>query len=74
MSVDIIPNSLSLRYNMAGHLKFCLIATGGFLIFHEMPSMSQVIGIILTISGRVVLSLCLSLYYQYIEVTTWSEH
>ncbi|XP_067928239.1 solute carrier family 35 member E3-like [Watersipora subatra] len=47
----VIGSTSPLTYNMAGHLKFCLIACGGFLIFHELPTLYQLLGIILTISG-----------------------
>ncbi|KAF6032555.1 SLC35E3 [Bugula neritina] len=46
----VIGNTSPLTYNMAGHLKFCLIVFGSFLVFHEFPSANQIIGIVLTIS------------------------
>ncbi|KAF6032553.1 SLC35E3 [Bugula neritina] len=46
----VIGNTSPLTYNMAEHLKFCLIVFGSFLVFHEFPSANQMIGIVLTIS------------------------
>ena len=39
------------RYNMVGHLKFCITLTGGVLIFHDPVSLNQMIGVILTLLG-----------------------
>ena len=39
------------RYNMVGHLKFCITLTGGVLIFHDPISLNQMIGVVLTLLG-----------------------
>jgi solute carrier family 35 protein E3 len=39
------------RYNMAGHIKFCLTVLGGVLLFEEPFHVNQGIGIILTVFG-----------------------
>lgn len=47
----IIGNTSPLTYNMAGHLKFCLTVTGGFLLFHDPLQIIQFVGICITFSG-----------------------
>ncbi|EEB14745.1 GDP-mannose transporter, putative [Pediculus humanus corporis] len=47
----IIGKTSPLTYNIFGHLKFCLTALGGFLIFNEPMSFMQCVGVILTLSG-----------------------
>lgn len=49
-STHIIPLTNS-RYNMVGHLKFCITLTGGVLIFHDPVSLNQMIGVALTLLG-----------------------
>ncbi|KAK6636375.1 hypothetical protein RUM43_010035 [Polyplax serrata] len=47
----IIGKTSPLTYNMFGHMKFCLIALGGYLVFAEPMSFLQILGVILTLSG-----------------------
>lgn len=39
------------KYNMVGHLKFCITFTGGVLIFNDPVSSNQMIGVLLTLLG-----------------------
>ena len=39
------------RYNMVGHLKFCITLTGGVVIFHDPVSLNQMTGVVLTLLG-----------------------
>nr|CAD7402586.1 unnamed protein product [Timema cristinae] len=41
----------SSRYNMVGHMKFCLTVLGGVLLFHDPFHVNQVVGIVCTIVG-----------------------
>lgn len=47
----IIGYTSPLTYNMVGHLKFCLTAGGGYLIFNEPLTSTQIIGVVLTLTG-----------------------
>lgn len=47
----IIGNTSALTYNMAGHLKFCLIVTAGYFLFHDPLAANQLLGLVLTLSG-----------------------
>ena len=39
------------RYNMVGHLKFCIILLGGYFIFHDPLRVNQMLGVAITLSG-----------------------
>jgi solute carrier family 35 protein E3 len=39
------------RYNMMGHIKFCLTVLGGVLLFEDPFHVNQGVGIILTVLG-----------------------
>ena len=39
---------------MVGHLKFCIIMTGGVLIFHDPVSSNQMFGVVLTLLGIIL--------------------
>lgn len=41
----------STRYNMMGHIKFCLTVLGGVLLFEEPFHVNQGVGIVLTVFG-----------------------
>merc|ERR1712071_359765 len=47
----IIGNTSALTYNMAGHIKFCLLIATGFLLFDEPLSVNQIFGLVLTLTG-----------------------
>ena len=47
-------NLLHVRYNMVGHLKFCLTLLGGFLLFGDTLQFNQLVGVSLTLSGIIV--------------------
>lgn len=47
----IIGNTSALTYNMAGHVKFCLLIAAGFILFNEPMSMNQLLGFVLTLVG-----------------------
>ena len=39
------------RYNMVGHLKFCIILMGGYFIFHDPLRTNQMMGVATTLAG-----------------------
>ena len=39
------------RYNMVGHLKFCIILMGGYFIFHDPLRTNQMMGVATTLTG-----------------------
>ena len=39
------------RYNMVGHLKFCIILMGGYFIFHDPLCTNQMMGVATTLAG-----------------------
>jgi multidrug transporter EmrE-like cation transporter len=39
------------RYNMMGHIKFCLTVLGGVLLFEDPFHVNQGVGIVLTVLG-----------------------
>nr|CAD7603816.1 unnamed protein product [Timema genevievae] len=47
----VLSLTRSFRYNMVGHMKFCLTVLGGVLLFHDPFHVNQVVGIVCTIVG-----------------------
>lgn len=47
----IIGNTSALTYNMAGHSKFVLTVTAGYLLFHDPLTSNQLVGLVLTLTG-----------------------
>ena len=43
--------SPSHRYNMVGHLKFCLTLMGGYFLFHDVLNILQIFGILVAFLG-----------------------
>lgn len=52
--ISLEPNVIlmkKIRYNMVGHLKFCLTLLGGYFLFGDHLNSLQVLGIITTLTG-----------------------
>uniref|UniRef100_UPI00358FB6E4 solute carrier family 35 member E3-like isoform X3 n=1 Tax=Myxine glutinosa TaxID=7769 RepID=UPI00358FB6E4 len=47
----IIGNTSPITYNMFGHFKFCVTLLGGYLLFHDLLSLHQALGILCTLLG-----------------------
>ncbi|KAK3609270.1 hypothetical protein CHS0354_001870 [Potamilus streckersoni] len=47
----IIGNTSPVTYNVVGHLKFCLVLVGGFMLFQEKLNALQALGIAVTLTG-----------------------
>lgn len=51
IDLQVCYSLTSVRYNMVGHLKFCITLTGGVVLFHDPLSMNQLLGVVLTLLG-----------------------
>lgn len=52
----IIGSTSPVTYNMAGHLKFCLTFVVGYLFFHDVISLNQILGVLCTLAGVIMYS------------------
>ena len=43
-----------IRYNMVGHMKFCITLLGGYFIFKDPLRSNQMLGITMTLLGIIV--------------------
>lgn len=42
------------KYNMVGHLKFCITLVGGVILFQDPISFNQTIGVLMTLFGIIL--------------------